>query len=204
VGAIDVTERLRADGSRTSNLYRLRGRVKRAAPHDQEDQRQRQDQVLLSQASRAGAREGGVVNEPLPGLDDGWGPVEKVNRKPVTRHERELAGQIVDDFNAQAGTAVSVETHTNMTLIVGAIRDYPKLGLPHWRKVIARQLAAPWWEGPPQLRVIFSPKVLPMAIDQAREWDGGPVKRPVRRNGRPLTAFEKAQALVAEMEAREA
>jgi hypothetical protein len=213
-GAIVVEERWDRNGEQGTNLYRLgtwdapepcsvdQGRVQDSADK-REDQLLPQDQVLCV-AGRAQAREeGAAVNESLPGLGEDWGPVEKVGRKPVTQHERELATAVVAEFNEQAGTRVSAETHGNMALVVGAIRDYPRLRLEHWRKVIARQLAAPWWDGPPVLRVIFSVKVLPMAIDQAREWDGGPVERP-RRRGREAQSLDDLVAMADRLEAQEA
>ena len=203
-GVIEVQKQLR-NGKQWSNLYRLGAGVQPAAV-EREDMLSPDGEVDLESASRARgrAREDAVVNESLPGMEpDEWG-APKVGLKPVTPEEGELAAAVVGAFNDLTGRSVSVETHSNLTLVVGRIRENPKLRVEHYAKIIRRQMAAPWWAsgGPPELRMIFSPKAFEVALGQAREWDGGPVERP-SRNTRGKQTFGDLAEMAARLDAED-
>jgi hypothetical protein len=181
-GVLAVESRLRSNGSQRSNLYRLGDSV---SPLELEDRLLPEDQVD-SDAGRACAREG-VEVEPLPGLDVESVPNVKVDGKRVSPGELDLAGQVLDVFNELTGRRVSLASRPNLVRIVERIREWPQFGAAEYRRVIERQLAAPWWPGggPPELRMIFSPDAFGIAVDQAREWDGGPVEVSPRAQAAP-------------------
>jgi hypothetical protein len=207
-GALAVEVRLRGNGSQRSNLYRLRRRGDSVSPLELEDRLLAVDQVV-SEAGRAGARarEGVEVGElePLPGLGVESVPKVKVDGKRVSAVELALAGQVLDVFNELTGRRVSLASRPNLVRIVERIREWPQFGAAEYRRVIERQLAAPWWPGggPPELRMIFSPDAFGIAVDQAREWDGGPVERPWRRGGE-AQSLDDLVAMADRLEAREA
>jgi hypothetical protein len=207
-GAVAVEARWRRNGSQSSNLYRLAG-VREVAPPERE--------VLLlptadggSDAGRARAGEAAVVMESLPGMEPEperaaarpWPSqrLEKVGRKRVTADEASLAEQVVAKFCELTGRR-SASSRSNLAMVVSRIREYPALELAHYEWIIRRVLAAPWWDGdgPPELRMIFSPEAFGIAEGQASEWDGGPVERPRRRGEGAPARLDRAIAVADEL-----
>jgi hypothetical protein len=206
-GAVLMETRRRRNGSQTTNLYRLPMTL--VSPPERE--------VLLlptadggSDAGRARAGEAAVVMESLPGMEPEperaaarpWPSqrLEKVGRKRVTPDEASLAEQVVAKFCELTGRR-SASSRSNLAMVVSRIREYPALELAHYEWIIRRVLAAPWWDGdgPPELRMIFSPEAFGIAEGQASEWDGGPVERPRRRGEGAPARLDRAIAVADEL-----
>lgn len=184
-GAVVREERERSNGSRTTDLYRLR--------LDRPAESARQD-VPGSLAPGAGPER----EDSIPG---GPGDVDETGRAratgkvgvgtvvlgaKVTQAEHDKATLVLADFNRMAGTRVTLETREHLRLIVGRIREHPELELSDIGRIIEANLADPWWDGRPSLNVIFSPKVFSIAMERGKEWAGSNGARPAKRGQQSL------------------
>lgn len=98
----------------------------------------------------------GTVKEPSGTVTQGGQPRKRVevDRKPVTDREYLLATAIVDAFNLEAGTRVTVDAH--LTPIVGRIREKPELSADDHREIIGAIFAGDrWWKGAPGPAIIY-------------------------------------------------
>lgn len=93
---------------------------------------------------------------------------KKVNRKPVTEEEYNLAASIIDSFNEVAGTGFTVDAH--LTPIVGRIRERPDLTAGHHRLLIEAVFRHnAWWDGPPAPEVIYgNARIFEKSLEVAR------------------------------------
>lgn len=74
--------------------------------------------------------------------------------------------------------------------VVGAMTTYPEV-VELWPRMIDAALAAPWWDGPATIGVVFGPKVVEQSIARAQTPAvavNGAGPRVPRRNGRPTAA----------------
>jgi hypothetical protein len=178
-GAITREERTRANGSRRENLYRLR--IDRPDPSGSAPQEvrgdpagragpEREDTALFDENSldEAGrAREAG----PEPMLGGGRHVGKVLLGRRFTSGELEIVHIVVRSFNRLAGTKVTLKPREHVRLVLGRVREHPELQASEWDRVIEANLAEPWWDGPPSLNVIFSPRVFHIALERGREWN---------------------------------
>lgn len=81
---------------------------------------------------------------PLPPPADDRFP-EKVDRRPVTDSERELATAIVETFNSEFATAFTAAAHAKP--IIGRLREQPELTIEHHAGIIATIASGrQWWD----------------------------------------------------------
>jgi hypothetical protein len=84
-----------------------------------------------------------------------------------------LAEAIVADFNAQAGTSYGTRKGTNapsenLSRVLTAIGDHPDITADVAQRMIAVQLARPYWQGRPDLGNVFGPRVVERNLEDAR------------------------------------
>ena len=77
----------------------------------------------------------------------------KVDGKPVTDEEYDLASEVLSAFNRIAGTRYSRAEVIGK--IVMRIREQPKLNLAAHEEVIRAVLRRPWWKGDPGPQVVY-------------------------------------------------
>lgn len=106
-----------------------------------------------------------VANAP-----DTHGP-RTVGRRPVTQHEHRLSLDVLADWNELTGQELrSVDW---LVKIIGRIREYPEATRADHRYVIERNLAHPWWTGPPTPSVVYgSGAQFERAVMTARQAEG--------------------------------
>lgn len=148
-GYLSSEERVRDDGGRTSNRYRLL-----IHPPGLPDP---------APGSPADPAPGSAVTrhepsfelsvEPKDSPPISPAPIRNVDRIPVTNDEVRFAAVILGDFNAQAGTRFTLATWGPK--IIMRIREHPELGVAQHREVVAANLAAPWWRGRATPSVIY-------------------------------------------------
>lgn len=68
-------------------------------------------------------------------------------------------------FNTRAGTRLSAFRHDgrpseHLTRVTGAVLDHSDVTDEQWAAVVEATLAAPWWQGPPSVGVVFGPAVV--------------------------------------------
>ena len=87
-----------------------------------------------------------------PGIYDGdkrWA----VNRKTVSISEGRLAADVMRTWNEL--TSQSLRSKDWLAKVIMRIREYPEATLEDHRYLIERNLANPWWTGPPTPSVIY-------------------------------------------------
>lgn len=86
------------------------------------------------------------------GIYDG-GKRWAVDRKPVSIAEGRLAADVMRAWNELTGQELRAKSW--LAKIVMRIREYPEATLDDHRYLIERNLANPWWSGPPTPSVIY-------------------------------------------------
>jgi hypothetical protein len=119
-----------------------------------------------------------------------------------------LAESIVEDFNLQASTGYATrkgdgKATDNLSRVLSALADHPDITSDVARRMIAAQLADPYWGGRPHLGNVFGPGVVERNLENAR--NPAPAGRPLPTGGRRSSAprpsaEERAAALEAEAE----
>jgi helix-turn-helix protein len=77
----------------------------------------------------------------------------RVDRKPVTRDEREIAQSVLAEWNVL--TEQSLSARTWLAKIVMRVREHPELGVNEHAHIIRTALADPWWRGVATPSVIY-------------------------------------------------
>lgn len=149
IGALEIEETTRPDGSRGANLYRLLS----TAP--------------LRMGGRTGAEGGGrtgaetSTRRTTPDsetttsvvVSHGSGRTWKVDRRSVTPAEEALARHVLDHWNAATGQRLA--SREWLAKIIMRIREHPDGTLDDHRRVIVAALADPWWRGPASPSVVY-------------------------------------------------
>lgn len=77
----------------------------------------------------------------------------RVDRKPVNEREALLAAAIMSAWNRQAGQSLtSWDWHAK---IIRRLREHPNVTPDEHERIIAANLADPWWKGPPTPSVVY-------------------------------------------------
>lgn len=118
-----------------------------------------------------------------------------VNRKPVTEKEYELGSEIIEAFNAEAGSDYTFEAH--FIPIVGRIREKPDLTADQHRAILAATFRAPWWEGHAGPEVVYGKASQFEKAMQALH------PNPVQRNRDEMAGIVNARRLQAKVEENE-
>lgn len=98
-------------------------------------------------------------------LKDGDRLSLKYRGKPVPEKTARLAVKALDHYVDRSGQSVQRwnpdgSPSEGLKRIIGALVAHPDVEGPQWRETIDAVLAAPWWEGPPSIGVVFGPKVV--------------------------------------------
>lgn len=108
-----------------------------------------------------------------------------VNRKEAAQWELDLAGSVLDAFNALTGSNPPFTSDGWLKKIIMRIREHPTLDADAHVEVLRRALADPWWDGPASPAVIYGNDTL----FEQRLVSNGTTKRK-RRYGTGVTAGE--------------
>jgi hypothetical protein len=134
----------------------------------------------------------------------------KHNGRAVPPAVLALAEQIVEDFNLQAGTGYVArkaggQPSDNLSRVLTALADHPDIDEDLGRRMIAGQLARPYWRGRPDLGNVFGPRVVERNLEDARnpagdssQYDRATIGRTRRSAQDDAAALD---AMAAEMEA---
>lgn len=80
-------------------------------------------------------------------------PRWKVDRKPVSDQEHDLAKRVLGEWNAQTGQTLC--SRDWLAKIVLRIREHPELGFAEHTHAITCTLSEPWWHGPASPSVVY-------------------------------------------------
>lgn len=99
--------------------------------------------------------------------------------------------RLLVEYNLQAGQRLGAFRHNGqpseaLKRITGAVLDHPDVDDVQWAEVVARTLAAPWWDGPPSVGCVFGPGV----VD--RNLAGPGTGKRLTSNGQLLRALREA------------
>jgi len=121
------------------------------------------------------------------------GPRIAFRRRPLARDRVEEALWLLHCFNEAMGTRLSPFKRSGrpseaLSRILGALEDaVPPISLAEGEAMIRAAAASPWWDGAPSTGVVFGPR----AIERAREEARGTARR------RPPSAREERAAFSA-------
>ncbi len=179
-GLISVVERVRDNGSQTSNLYSVYTDYPRTGgtPVPSTGGILSLQRVLSPEGESKELESKRIPPKGPPT------PV-KVDGKTITDLEWDLASFVLDHWNAATGSNPpfrSVDWHRK---IVMRVREHPELGAADFTAVVDRALANPWWDGSAAPNVVFGNGSV---FEQALVSNGATKRK--RRYGTGVTAGE--------------
>lgn len=183
VGLVDVEERLRDNGSQTSNLYTVYTDPSfiREGGGDPTGERGSLQRV------RSPEGESREVESRRPPPERPPVPV-KVNGKLASTQEVQTAQLVLDTWNDRTGSNPPFRSVDWLRKIVLRMREHPELGWGDFDRVIERALASPWWEGNASPSVVFGNGAV---FEQALVSNGATKRK--RRYGTGVTAGEMGE-----------
>jgi hypothetical protein len=97
----------------------------------------------------------------------------KHNGRRVPAERLALAERILADFNGQAGTGYGARKASgapseNLRRVLTALGDHADITADVAHRMIAQQLARPYWQGRPDLGNVFGPRVVERNLEDAR------------------------------------